>query len=173
VKHSSDLMHLKEWSDGSRLREGSANWSPSGEKRSGQLRCGFHKQTGSPSLRAQVSGHVDRPTTSRCNEKRFHKQRDTEEPSGSSYFIGRQYAKGRKDRFDWRSKRYSSHSRNVARSVYSNLFTHQHNSPYESFRCLHGPPEALQHRRKIGVFFLVPENLKDDTRGIQAGCTKL
>jgi phosphatidylserine/phosphatidylglycerophosphate/cardiolipin synthase-like enzyme len=33
VKHSRDLMHLKEWSDGTRLREGSSNWSPSGEKR--------------------------------------------------------------------------------------------------------------------------------------------
>lgn len=33
VKHSRELMHLKAWSDGTRLREGSSNWSPSGEKR--------------------------------------------------------------------------------------------------------------------------------------------
>jgi phosphatidylserine/phosphatidylglycerophosphate/cardiolipin synthase-like enzyme len=26
-------MHLKAWSDGTQLREGSSNWSPSGEKR--------------------------------------------------------------------------------------------------------------------------------------------
>jgi hypothetical protein len=32
VKNSSVLMHLKAWSDGCILREGSANWSPSGEK---------------------------------------------------------------------------------------------------------------------------------------------
>lgn len=32
VKNSSVLMHLKAWSDGCVLREGSANWSPSGEK---------------------------------------------------------------------------------------------------------------------------------------------
>jgi phosphatidylserine/phosphatidylglycerophosphate/cardiolipin synthase-like enzyme len=32
VKHSSVLMHQKAWSDGCILREGSANWSPSGEK---------------------------------------------------------------------------------------------------------------------------------------------
>lgn len=32
VKASSVLMHQKAWSDGCILREGSANWSPSGEK---------------------------------------------------------------------------------------------------------------------------------------------
>lgn len=32
VKGSRTLMHLKAWSDGCLLREGSANWSPSGEK---------------------------------------------------------------------------------------------------------------------------------------------
>ncbi len=32
VKSSSVLMHQKAWSDGCILREGSANWSPSGEK---------------------------------------------------------------------------------------------------------------------------------------------
>lgn len=29
----SDLMHLKAWSDGTTLREGSANWSPAALKR--------------------------------------------------------------------------------------------------------------------------------------------
>ena len=33
VKNSHELMHLKSWSDGTVLREGSSNWSPSGEKR--------------------------------------------------------------------------------------------------------------------------------------------
>lgn len=33
VKGSSTLMHLKAYCDGTTLREGSANWSPSGEKR--------------------------------------------------------------------------------------------------------------------------------------------
>ena len=33
VKGTRDLMHLKEFSDGRIVREGSANWSPSGEKR--------------------------------------------------------------------------------------------------------------------------------------------
>lgn len=32
VKGSRTLMHIKAWSDGCVLREGSANWSPSGEK---------------------------------------------------------------------------------------------------------------------------------------------
>jgi hypothetical protein len=32
VKGSRILMHIKGWSDGCTLREGSANWSPSGEK---------------------------------------------------------------------------------------------------------------------------------------------
>jgi phosphatidylserine/phosphatidylglycerophosphate/cardiolipin synthase-like enzyme len=32
VKASSVLMHVKSWSDGCQLRDGSANWSPSGEK---------------------------------------------------------------------------------------------------------------------------------------------
>lgn len=32
VKGSRTLMHIKAWSDGCILREGSANWSPSGEK---------------------------------------------------------------------------------------------------------------------------------------------
>jgi hypothetical protein len=32
VKSSSVLMHVKSWSDGCVLRDGSANWSPSGEK---------------------------------------------------------------------------------------------------------------------------------------------
>lgn len=32
VKSSMVLMHIKGWSDGKILREGSANWSPSGEK---------------------------------------------------------------------------------------------------------------------------------------------
>jgi phosphatidylserine/phosphatidylglycerophosphate/cardiolipin synthase-like enzyme len=32
VKGTRDLMHLKEFSDGTFVREGSANWSPSGEK---------------------------------------------------------------------------------------------------------------------------------------------
>jgi hypothetical protein len=32
VKGSRTLMHMKAWSDGCVLREGSANWSPSGEK---------------------------------------------------------------------------------------------------------------------------------------------
>jgi phosphatidylserine/phosphatidylglycerophosphate/cardiolipin synthase-like enzyme len=32
LKSSTVLMHMKAWSDGCILREGSANWSPSGEK---------------------------------------------------------------------------------------------------------------------------------------------
>jgi hypothetical protein len=35
VKGSRTLMHMKAWSDGCVLREGSANWSPSGEKQQG------------------------------------------------------------------------------------------------------------------------------------------
>jgi phosphatidylserine/phosphatidylglycerophosphate/cardiolipin synthase-like enzyme len=33
----SDLMHLKVWSDGELLREGSANWSPAALKRQDNL----------------------------------------------------------------------------------------------------------------------------------------
>jgi hypothetical protein len=32
VKASTVLMHVKSWSDGCIVRDGSANWSPSGEK---------------------------------------------------------------------------------------------------------------------------------------------
>jgi phosphatidylserine/phosphatidylglycerophosphate/cardiolipin synthase-like enzyme len=61
VKHSSDLMHLKEWSDGSRLREGSANWSPSGEKRQDNSAAVFNNKQASQAFERKFQDMWDRP----------------------------------------------------------------------------------------------------------------
>ena len=61
VKHSSDLMHLKEWSDGSRLREGSANWSPSGEKRQDNSAAVFTNKQAAQAFERKFQDMWDRP----------------------------------------------------------------------------------------------------------------
>jgi len=61
VKHSSDLMHLKEWSDGSRLREGSANWSPSGEKRQDNSAAVFNNKQASQAFERKFQDMWNRP----------------------------------------------------------------------------------------------------------------
>lgn len=61
VKHSSELMHLKEWSDGSRLREGSANWSPSGEKRQDNSAAIITNKQASENFERKFQDMWDRP----------------------------------------------------------------------------------------------------------------
>jgi hypothetical protein len=61
VKHSSELMHLKEWSDGIRLREGSANWSPSGEKRQDNSAAVFTNKQASQVFERKFQDMWDRP----------------------------------------------------------------------------------------------------------------
>jgi phosphatidylserine/phosphatidylglycerophosphate/cardiolipin synthase-like enzyme len=61
VKHSSELMHLKEWSDGSRLREGSANWSPSGEKRQDNSAVIITNKQASQNFERKFQDMWDRP----------------------------------------------------------------------------------------------------------------
>ncbi len=61
VKHSSDLMHLKEWSDGSRLREGSANWSPSGEKRQDNSAAVFTNKQAAQAFERKFQDMWNRP----------------------------------------------------------------------------------------------------------------
>jgi len=61
VKHSSDLMHLKEWSDGSRFREGSANWSPSGEKRQDNSAAVFTNKQAAQAFERKFQDMWDRP----------------------------------------------------------------------------------------------------------------
>ena len=61
VKHSSDLMHLKEWSDGIRLREGSANWSPSGEKRQDNSAAVFTNKLAAQAFESKFQDMWDRP----------------------------------------------------------------------------------------------------------------
>ena len=61
VKHSSDLMHLKEWSDGSRFREGSANWSPSGDKRQDNSAAVFTNKQAAQAFERKFQDMWDRP----------------------------------------------------------------------------------------------------------------
>jgi phosphatidylserine/phosphatidylglycerophosphate/cardiolipin synthase-like enzyme len=61
VKHSRELMHLKEWTDGIRLREGSANWSPSGEKRQDNSAAVITNKQASQTFEQKFQDMWDRP----------------------------------------------------------------------------------------------------------------
>ena len=65
VKHGRELMHLKEWSDGTRLREGSSNWSPSGEKHQDNSVAIFVDKPASAAFEQKFQEMWDRPNNLR------------------------------------------------------------------------------------------------------------
>jgi hypothetical protein len=65
VKSGRELMHLKEWSDGTRLREGSSNWSASGEKHQDNSVAIFVDKPASAAFEQKFQEMWDRPNNLR------------------------------------------------------------------------------------------------------------
>jgi len=65
VKNGRELMHLKEWSDGVHLREGSANWSNSGERRQDNSVAFYDDRRAADAFERKFEEMWDRPGNTR------------------------------------------------------------------------------------------------------------
>jgi phosphatidylserine/phosphatidylglycerophosphate/cardiolipin synthase-like enzyme len=65
VKGVKELMHLKEWSDGNQLREGSANWSVAGERRQDNSVAFYEDKQGAAIFERKFQMMWDRPDNMR------------------------------------------------------------------------------------------------------------
>ena len=65
VKGVKELMHLKEWSDGNQLREGSANWSVAGERQQDNSVAFYEDKQGAAIFERKFQMMWDRPDNMR------------------------------------------------------------------------------------------------------------
>jgi phosphatidylserine/phosphatidylglycerophosphate/cardiolipin synthase-like enzyme len=65
VKGDKELMHLKEWSDGNQLREGSANWSVGGERKQDNSVAFYEDKQGASNFERKFQMMWDRPDNMR------------------------------------------------------------------------------------------------------------